>query len=62
MLSQCKFQFCGFLIISEDSKTNSLLSNVPTNRYAETGFPLGLTAKKSSVAFGIGNEESSQVA
>ena len=28
----------------------------------ESGFPLGLTAKKSSVAFGIRKEESSLVA
>ena len=62
MLSHCKFQFCKFLIRSEDSATNSLLSNIPSNRCAEIGFLLGLKAKKSSVAFGIIKEESSLVA
>ena len=34
---------------SDDSATKSLLLNIPTNPFAEIGFPLGLTAKKSSV-------------
>ena len=62
MLSNFKFQFCWFLISSEDSETNYFLSNIPNNRCAEIGFSLGFKAKKSSVAFGIRNEESSLVA
>ena len=51
-----------FLISSEDSEIKSLLSNIPTNPCAEIGFPLGLMAKKSSVAFDIRKEESSLIA
>ena len=54
-----KISILWVLTSADDSATKSLLLNIPTNPFAEIGFPLGLTAKKSSVAFGMRKEESS---
>jgi len=54
-----KISILWFVTSADDSATNSLLLNIPTNPFAEIGFLLGLIAKKSSVVLGIREEESS---